>query len=600
MYLNDDLERLNEELSIEIVVGEYVELKKSGSNYKGLCPFHNDTSPSFMVSPSKNICKCFVCGAGGTVVSFYANYNKISILEAIKELGKKYKIKVSDKLNYDVGNKEDKVYYDIMEESHRYFQEEIFKNNGKFALDYFVKRGITPNDITENKLGYSPNQRNALGEHLLQKGFELEKIKELGLVKDGENGIYDTFRNRIIFPIYSTNKKVVAFGGRTLQEEREVAKYINSPDTPIFKKGNILYGLGERLVAVKNKNYAILMEGYMDVLMVVKNGFDVALAPLGTALTEEQGDLLKKYTSNVLISFDMDPAGQKAAERAIIILKNKGFSIRVLQLQGAKDPDEYIKKNGREGYLEVIKNSQECFDFLYQLYSKEYNLTDFFSKQNFIKRFKEFFQSTKNRVEQSLYIDKLAKNTEIEKESLWEELITKNVGKKKNNNSLEYKNNHEKINNKDAIKNRLEDKTVGLLMSSREYCKYFRKHKNELIELIIDYYDKNSKIEQIQRKELKTFESERLIEIYMYTSGNYTVEDLKELLIEWLRIEVKFIEGLMKDFQGINSRNRMMTLEIMVELKREKARLLETNTVEELEEIGRQLEKIKIEFMNIQ
>ena len=411
-YKSEDIDLLLQQLHIEEVVGEFVDLKKTGANYKGLCPFHQDNNPSFVVSPNKNICKCFVCGAGGNPIKFYSEYKKISFVEAVEELAKKYNIPIKKVGNNKVN--ENKEYYEIMEEAHNYYKDEIFKNTARNALEYLSKRKINPKLIKENEIGYAPSSWTGLYDYLITKGFEKEKIFILGLAKENEKGIYDTFRNRIIFPIYSVAGKIIAFGGRSLEDSKEIPKYINSQETPIFTKGRNLYGFIQKGSNIKKKNYSILMEGYMDVLSAHSYGFDVALAPLGTALTEEQAQLLKKYTNNVILSFDMDEAGQKATERSILILKSEGFNIRVLSYKDAKDPDDYLKKYGKEAFLKVVKESLEAFDYLYLRYSSEYSLEDHMSKQNFINRFKEFFQCLDSDLEKSLYIDKLSKSLNID------------------------------------------------------------------------------------------------------------------------------------------------------------------------------------------
>ncbi len=285
-YRSEDIENLLSHLKIEEVVGDEIELKKSGANYKGLCPFHPDTTPSFSVSPTKNICKCFVCGAGGNAIKFYsmyqANYkglcpfhpdttpsfsvsptknickcfvcgaggnaikfysmyHKISYEEAVGELAKKYNIPIKAYENKNFRQKEEnEKYYKIMEEAHNYYQENIFENQGRIALEYLNKRGVSPKVIRENQLGYALSEWSGLFDHLIKKGFQKDDIVELGLAKNGEKGIYDAFRNRIMFPIYSVSGRIIAFGGRTLESSKEIPKYINSPDTPIFKKGKNL------------------------------------------------------------------------------------------------------------------------------------------------------------------------------------------------------------------------------------------------------------------------------------------------------------------------------------------------------------------------
>lgn len=553
-YRSEDIDNLINQLKIEEVVGEVVELKKSGANYKGLCPFHQDTTPSFSVSPSKNICKCFSCGAGGNPVKFYSEYYKISFEEAAEQLAKKYNIPLrSYKIN-DKQEKENDKYYRIMNIAHQFFQDKIFENEGRNAMEYLSGRGVNPKFIRENELGYAPNSWNDLYDYLIAKGFEKEDIISLGLAKEGEKGIYDAFRNRIMFPIYSPQGSIIAFGGRTLETSKEIPKYINSPDTPIFKKGKNLYGIKDKGNILRKKNYSLLMEGYMDVLSAHLYGFDVALASLGTAFTLEQGQLLKRYTNNVILSLDMDKAGQTATEKTAFILKNLGFNIRVLKFQNAKDPDEFLKKYGKEEFLKAVKNSLEIFDFLYDFYSKEYDLSNIMSKQKFIERFKDFFQNVESNLEKILYLDKLSKAINIEKSILQDMLITNN---KYREMKPSFYAEEKEQSSKSVVKNALEDITMELILADINYYEYFKDKDIEtpLCRKMFEFF-KNSREkgeENISGKELKEYlnsgifsaaEAEKIFTLNMYSITDYgdakkRETDLKEIFVSWFRKELK-------------------------------------------------------------
>lgn len=553
-YRSEDIDNLINQLKIEEVVGEVVELKKSGANYKGLCPFHQDTTPSFSVSPSKNICKCFSCGAGGNPVKFYSEYYKISFEAAAEQLAKKYNIPLrSYKIN-DKQEKENDKYYRIMNIAHQFFQDKIFENEGRNAMEYLSGRGVNPKFIRENELGYAPNSWNDLYDYLIAKGFEKEDIISLGLAKEGEKGIYDAFRNRIMFPIYSPQGSIIAFGGRTLETSKEIPKYINSPDTPIFKKGKNLYGIKDKGNILRKKNYSILMEGYMDVLSAHLYGFDVALASLGTAFTLEQGQLLKRYTNNVILSLDMDKAGQTATEKTAFILKNLGFNIRVLKFQNAKDPDEFLKKYGKEEFLKAVKNSLEIFDFLYDFYSKEYDLSNIMSKQKFIERFKDFFQNVESNLEKTLYLDKLSKAVNIEKSILHDMLITNN---KYREMKPSFYTEEKEQSSKSVVKNALEDITMELILADINYYEYFKDKDIEtplcrkMFEFFKNLREKGE--ENISGKELKEYlnsgifsaaEAEKIFTLNMYSITDYgdvkkRETDLKEIFVSWFRKELK-------------------------------------------------------------
>lgn len=553
-YKSEDIDNLINQLKIEEVVGEVVELKKSGANYKGLCPFHQDTTPSFSVSPSKNICKCFSCGAGGNPITFYSEYYKISFEEAAEQLAKKYNIPLKSYKINDRQEKENDKYYRIMNIAHQFFQDKIFENEGRVAMEYLSGRGVNSKFIRENELGYAPDSWNDLYDHLRIKGFEKEDIISLGLAKEGEKGIYDAFRNRIMFPIYSPQGSIIAFGGRTLETNKEIPKYINSPDTPIFKKGKNLYGIKDKGNILRKKNYSLLMEGYMDVLSAHLYGFDVALASLGTAFTLEQGQLLKRYTNNVILSLDMDRAGQMATEKTAFILKNLGFNIRVLNFQNAKDPDEFLKKYGKDEFLKAVKNSLEIFDFLYEFYLKEYDLSNIMSKQKFIERFKEFFQNVESNLEKTLYLDKLSKAVDIEKDILQDMLITNN--KYREMKSSSYSEDKEII-NKSVVANTLEDITMELILADINYYEYFKDKNIEtsLCKKMFDFFKmlKEKGENRIDGKILRDYinsgifspaEAEKIFTLNMYSITDYgdikkREIDLKEIFISWFRKELK-------------------------------------------------------------
>ena len=549
-YSSEDIDMLVDSLKIEEVVGEFVELHKSGANYKGLCPFHADTTPSFMVSPNKNICKCFVCGAGGNPITFYARYKKISFIEAVEELSNKYKIPIKvSKESFNKSRNNDK-YYKIMNEAHEFFKTSIFSINGREALEYLSGRQVTPKIIKENGLGFAPNKWSELNDYLIGKGYEGKDLLALGLIKEGENGsTYDAFRNRIIFPIYSIHGDVIAFGGRTLEKDKDTPKYINSPDTPIFKKGRNLYGI-ERSNIVKKKNYAMLMEGYMDVLSAYLYGFNVALAPLGTALTEEQGAILKRYTQNIILCFDSDNAGQMATERAGLILKSLGFNIRVLQLEGAKDPDEYLKHFGKESFLKCVKNSMEIFDFLFKYYAKEYDFKNVISKQNFINRFKDFFQCVDTDLEKFLYLDKLSKQVDIDKNVLKETLIDNNTKKSRKFENELVNIDKEKV---ESIINRVERDTLFVCLARREYFKYFKDKniKGSLTTKVFDYLERNSEEKakiianklpeavELTEKELEEWQLVICSLIEDFSDEEKIQELLKETFLSWFKQEIE-------------------------------------------------------------
>ena len=428
-YSEEEIQKLIDNLDIVEVIGEYVNLKKAGSDYKGLSPFKDEKTPSFTVSPVKNIFKDFSTQIGGNVISFYMKINDIGFVQAVEELSQKYNIPLkkngkSQIVSQKISEKqaENKEYFEIMNEAQTFFENNVEKYEE--ALEYMKNRDFSLEDMKKFKIGFASSIRDGLFQYLIEKNFSENNIMKLGLAKRNENGeIYDSFRNRIIFPIYNIEGKIVAFGGRIIEKNSNLPKYLNSPDSPIFKKGRELFGIKYQGGNVKKKGFAILMEGYLDVLTAQKNGFENAVASLGTAFTEEQAQLLKKYTDKILIAYDNDEAGRNAVIKAGYILKKYDFDIKCLVLKGEeKDPDEFLRKNGKKAFIEVVKESKEIFDFLILEFSKEMDLKDVDNVTKFIRKFKPFFSNVTDNLRKNLYLQKLSTEFGIDGFILKEEL----------------------------------------------------------------------------------------------------------------------------------------------------------------------------------
>lgn len=571
-FRDEDIQKLLDSLNIVDVVGEVVDLKQSGSSYKGLCPFHDDKSPSFMVSPSKNICKCFVCGAGGNPLTFYKEYHKLDFSSAVVELSQKFNINIKAVKGYDKVQEKNNKLYEIMNEALNYYTNNIFTNEGREALEYLIKRDFNPEFIKRQKLGFAKNSWSALYEFLLNKGYSTEDILKVGLIKEGEKGYYDTFRDRVMFPIFlSGTTKVIAFGGRILEDRKGIAKYLNSPETEIFDKGSNLYGIDERGSLIRKKSYAILMEGYMDVLAAKSYGFDVALASLGTAFTANQAKLLKRYTSNVIISYDMDKAGQDASERTSLILKEYGFNIRVLQFKDAKDPDEFLKKFGREKFLEAVKNSKEIFDFLFEKYSKMYDLSNHVAKQNFITHFKDFFRVVETELEKMLYLEKLSGQIGIDKDILYQILVKDNIKVERKPVLKEIKKSHKiyKVKKRDS----LEEDTLRLMFLDKKYYELLKNKeiKDEFLKKIVNSIEKNFKEENylkmlINSEEFDENEKEAIFELagnnFKYSNDREKKNVFEQTFIAWFRRELK---EKMQEYKEHGKRMLHFRLKLIIE-----------------------------------
>ena len=486
IYSEKEIQKLIDNLDIVQVIGEYVNLKKAGSNYKGLSPFKDEKTPSFTVSPVKNIFKDFSTQIGGNVISFYMKINDVSFIQAVEELSRKYNIPLKKNREYRTINQEierkkavNKEYYEIMNEAQIFFRENIEKYPE--ALEYMKERNFSIEEIRKFGIGFANSSRDELFQHLLKKEFPEEKIIELGLVKRNENGeIYDSFRNRVIFPIYNINSQIVGFGGRIIEKNTNLPKYLNSPDSPIFKKGNELFGIKHQGENIRKKGFAMLMEGYLDVLTAQKNGFENAIASLGTALTEEQAQLLKKYTDKILISYDNDEAGKNAIIKAGYILKKYDFDVKCLVIDGnEKDPDEFLRKNGKKAFIEVVKKSEEIFDFLTKEASKDLDLNDISGERKFIERLKPFFSNVTNNLNKNLYLQRLSANFGINEFVLEEELknLTNKTSKMKKRRIYE--------NQKVQYKKQKKDLYIELEEQTLIYIfEFYKSEKEKCIELL--------------------------------------------------------------------------------------------------------------------
>ena len=515
IYSEKEIQKLIDNLDIVQVIGEYVNLKKAGSDYKGLSPFKDEKTPSFTVSPVKNIFKDFSTQIGGNVISFYMKINDIGFLQAVEELSRKYNIPLKKSREYrtidqDIERKKavNREYYEIMNEAQIFFRENIEKYTE--ALEYMKERDFSLEEIRRFGIGFAPSFRDDLFQHLVKKEFPEEKIMSLGLAKRNETGeIYDSFRNRIIFPIYNVNAQIVGFGGRIIEKNTNLPKYLNSPDSPIFKKGNELFGIKHQGENIRKKGFAMLMEGYLDVLTAQKNGFESAVASLGTAFTEEQAQLLKKYTDKILISYDNDEAGKNAIIKAGYILKKYDFDVKCLVMDGnEKDPDEFLRKNGKKAFIEVVKKSEEIFDFLTKEASKDLDLNDISGKRKFIERLKPFFSNVTSNLNKNLYLQRLSANFEIDEFILAEEL--KNLSKKTSEGKKRKSYENQKVQYKKLKKDlyiELEEQTLMYILE------FYRSEKEKCMELLSKGFSHplfNELIEKLKAVEFDIMQLEKI------------------------------------------------------------------------------------------
>lgn len=361
------IDRILDAANIVDVVSEFVTLRKRGVNYIGLCPFHDDKSPSFYVSPAKNICKCFACGEGGTAVHFIMKHEQIGYFDALRFLAKKYNIEIAER---ELSDEEKRVRSDresmfiVNAWAQQYFSQMLHEHvEGKtVGMRYFIERGFREDTIRKFQLGYSLDQRDALYQQALRKGYKKEYLEKTGLVIAYENGnVNDRFRGRVIFPVHSLSGKVVAFGGRVLKKDEKTAKYVNSPESPIYHKSNELYGIYFAKQAIVKADRCYLVEGYTDVISMHQSGVENVVASSGTALTHGQIRLIHRFTNNITVLYDGDAAGIKAAIRGIDLLLDEGMNVKVVLLPDGEDPDSFARSHSATEFTEFIRQHETDF-----------------------------------------------------------------------------------------------------------------------------------------------------------------------------------------------------------------------------------------------
>jgi DNA primase len=369
------IEEIRSAANIVDVISEYIQLRKRGKNFIGLCPFHNEKTPSFTVSEDKQIFHCFGCHSGGNVFKFLMEYEKISFIESIQEMAHRYGINIDvDEEEFSGRQTEQEILYDLNTEAAKYFSNTLLSDqNGEIAREYFQKRKIKLPTIRAFGLGYSLPGRDNFVNYAQEKKLDLERAVSLGLIGQGNDGrLYDRFSGRIIFPIFSPNGRVVAFGGRILEtKDSNKAKYLNSPESSVYVKGRILYGLSFAKDDIRKLDKAILVEGYMDLISLHQAGIKNVVAVSGTALTEEQVQLLSRYTKNVVLLFDADTAGIKASMRSIELLLKRDMEIKIASLPSGEDPDSYVNNYGRDSFEEVIKKAQNFLEYQTAFYESQ-------------------------------------------------------------------------------------------------------------------------------------------------------------------------------------------------------------------------------------
>ncbi len=541
-YSEELIDEIRNSNDIVDIISQYVILKRSGRNFFGLCPFHKEKTPSFSVSPDKQIFHCFGCGAGGNVIHFISKIENVDFKESLEILADRAGIKLPT-LENNVDSKrlelKEKV-YEINKLVAMYYHETLYKPQAKPAQEYVKKRKLDNKALKEFCIGYAENA-NVLYKLLKEKGFTEEEILASDLVIKKGNNYVDRFKNRLIFPIQDIRNRFIAFGGRVL--DNSLPKYINSPENIVYSKARNLYGLN---VAKNTKTRKlIIVEGYMDTVSLHQRGIDNVVASCGTALTEAQGRLLRKYAEKVIISYDSDSAGQAATLRGLEILNNLGCDIRILQMEGAKDPDEYVIKYGNGRFNDLVENAISLVEFKIKVLKKGLNIENTNDKIKFMNEIAKILGGVDNKIEQEIYIDKISSDYNISKEAIYAQI-----------NKNEYSNNKgAKILESSSIRK------PTIKRQEKEIKPELEKRENIIISLLIDggeeVYNKIKDI--INPNDFKSEANQKIMRrLYEeFEKGNSNINSLVDMFADDEQV-VNALTGIMADDYEIEDNKKAL------------------------------------------
>lgn len=592
-YSDELIDEIRNSNDIVDVISQYVVLKRSGSNYFGLCPFHSEKSPSFSVSPNKQIFHCFGCGAGGNVIHFVSKIENIGFKETIQTLARNAGITLPT-LDNGVDDKMQKLkskVYEVNKFAAEFYHQNLYKPTSKIAQEYIKKRRMDNNTLKSFLIGYAGNY-DELYRELKNVGYNDEEIFASSLVKKSENGkIFDSYRKRLMIPIKDINDRVIAFGGRVLDDSKP--KYINSPENIVYSKGRQLFGLN--LAKKSGQDKIIIVEGYMDAISLYQRGITNVVASLGTALTQAQCRMLRRYASQIIIGYDSDGAGQAATMRGLEILQALGYDVRILQLdEPVKDPDEYVLKYGSGKFNLCVQNAISLVEFKVKNLKQNINFSNANDKIKFLNEVANIISKVNNEFEKEVYIDKISSEYKISKEAIYAQINKILYANNKGINTLKQptKQNITKIkSNKNGIDEKLlkrENMIVSLLMNTETDT--YNRIKNviqpsdfkdeinrQIVEKLYSEYE-NGKVKNV----LSLFEDEKIISHITYImADDYDVTDIEKAIEDILKIYIKE--------KNINQRNDILKRLESTNLSNDER----VNLENELREIMKRLTKMK-------
>lgn len=588
-FSSDLLEEIRNRCDVVDIISEYVHLKPAGKGFKGLCPFHEEKTPSFMVSPEKQLFHCFGCGEGGNVFNFLMKYEKLSFFEAVKMLAQKSGVPLPvDEEKENILHKKKERLYKLNNLVANYYRECLFRTNqGKKVINYFKKRGISDTSVEKYKLGYAPSSWDALSNFLKKKGYYYEELIKAGLIKKSkiEGKYIDYFRDRIIFPIFNLSGKVIGFGGRVLDDS--LPKYINSPETLVYNKGSNLYNLNFAKEGIRKKNCIIVVEGYTDVLITQQYGFNNIAASLGTALTAKQIDLIKRFTNAVLIAYDADSAGNMATLRSLDLLVKAGLEIKVIDLPQGYDPADFLIKKGSETFQDLINRSLSLIDYKLKILYSKYSIKTIEGKVKVVKEILPTLSVMGDEDEVRAQTKKISEELKLSDEAIRIDLTKYKKGLREFIPSF--------INPDSEDGNiKAEKILIGCMLENEEIARdIFTKLKVEdftvlLHRQIVTAIEKNLKYDKI-------VDSQKVID---YLNDDKAAKLISNILIEeTVTFDKKIISGYIdtiNNFKLIQERKDLEERAKMLDKKIKKSKKIEEDNLKELREIVRQIKSQNI------
>ena len=592
MYLINDnvLDEIRDRADIVDLIGEYVDLKRSGSNYMGLCPFHSEKTPPFSVSPSKSIFKCFGCGVGGDVITFIMKRENLTFPEAVEFLAEKYSVRLEEykDVNKEARDKKNRL-YEINREAAMHFLKN-FQESKKAQL-YLSNRMLSPKTIRSYGIGYSKDSWTDLYDHLTGLGYSEDELLELNLISKSKKGNYiDRFRDRVMFPIINRNNKVIGSGARAFGDAKP--KYLNSRETPIFHKGSNVFNMNI-ISRESSRERIILVEGYMDVISLYNSGINYSVASLGTSLTVDQAEIIKKMAKDIYICYDSDDAGINATSRAIDIFLQAAVKPKIIELDEGLDPDDFIKKYGIEAFDNKIKSAKSYIDFKIRKLREKFNLEDSQGLSNFTIEAAKIFSSIKNPIERDIFVKDFSKNYNISYLAInnYINYLNRNKVKESKRQNFKVKKNTNVVK---SNKTRAQEELLSYSLLDNDIYDYIKKRievfyfSNAMVRAVFEeiprFYDEEMEVSKF----LSLLESNRLID-----------SEFKNNLLSIINniyVNNKVIDELIKTLEGnYLQKQKNKILENIEKLQGEENKNLLLQALKELQEINLKLSELKEE-----